>query len=87
MYSSIYCRCGNITSSSFNTCGFSNLANKSTAVVEVNVVKKLSQEELLQQQVPEILKRFFAIKSLFHNNARHKKDWYGSILLVKMVIY
>ena len=39
---------------------FSNLVEQvSPAVVSVNVVKKLSQEEILQQQVPEILKRFF----------------------------
>ena len=39
---------------------FSNLVEQvSPAVVSVNVVKKISQEELLQQQVPEILKRFF----------------------------
>lgn len=31
----------------------------SPAVVRVNVAKKLSQEELLQQQLPELLKRFF----------------------------
>ncbi len=39
---------------------FSNLVeNVSPAVVSVNVVKKMSQEELMQQQVPEILRRFF----------------------------
>ena len=39
---------------------FSNLVEQvSPAVVSVSVVKKLTQEELLQQQVPEILKRFF----------------------------
>lgn len=39
---------------------FSNLvAQVSPAVVSVNVVKKMTQEELLQQQVPEILRRFF----------------------------
>ncbi len=31
----------------------------SPAVVKVNVTKKLSQEEILQQQLPELLKRFF----------------------------
>jgi serine protease Do len=45
----------------------------SPAVVSVNVVKKMTQEELLQQQVPEILRRFLVIKSLFHNNRLHKK--------------
>lgn len=39
---------------------FSNLVEQvSPAVVSVNVVKKMTQDELLQQQVPEILKRFF----------------------------
>lgn len=39
---------------------FSNLVDQvSPAVVSVSVVKKMSEEELLQQQVPEILRRFF----------------------------
>ena len=39
---------------------FSNLVEQvSPAVVSVNVVKKMTQEELIQQQVPEILRRFF----------------------------
>jgi serine protease Do len=39
---------------------FSNLVEQvSPAVVSVNVVKKMTKEELMQQQVPEILKRFF----------------------------
>ncbi|MEY4515957.1 MAG: hypothetical protein RL180_303 [Pseudomonadota bacterium] len=39
---------------------FSQLVEQvSPAVVRVNVSKKLSQEELLQQQMPELLKRFF----------------------------
>ena len=39
---------------------FSSLVEQvSPAVVSVNVVKKMTQEELLQQQVPEILRRFF----------------------------
>ena len=42
---------------------FSNLVEQvSPAVVSVNVVKKMSEEELLQQQVPEILRRFLAIR-------------------------
>lgn len=39
---------------------FSTLVEQvSPAVVRVNVSKRLSQEELLQQQLPELLKRFF----------------------------
>lgn len=39
---------------------FSNLVEQvSPAVVSVKVVKKMSQEELLQEQIPEILRRFF----------------------------
>lgn len=39
---------------------FSQLVEQvSPAVVRVNVSKKLSQEELLQQQMPELLRRFF----------------------------
>jgi hypothetical protein len=33
----------------------------------------MTQEELLQQQVPEILRRFLVIKSLFLSNKDHKK--------------
>ena len=44
---------------------FSNLVEQvSPAVVSVNVVKKMTQEELLQQQIPEILKRFFGSQPL-----------------------
>lgn len=44
--------------------GFSNLVEQvSPAVVSVNVVKKMTQEEIMQQQVPEILRRFLVIKS------------------------
>ncbi len=39
---------------------FSDLvAQVSPAVVRVNVTKKMTQEEMLQQQIPELLKRFF----------------------------
>ncbi len=39
---------------------FSGLVQQVTpSVVRVNVIKKLSQEEILQQQLPELLKRFF----------------------------
>jgi serine protease Do len=68
---------------------FSNLVEQvSPAVVSVNVVKKMTQEELLQQQVPEILRRFLVIKSLFLNNKGHKKKLHTVVrfLLVKMVI-
>ena len=46
-----------------STVDFSNLVEQvSPAVVSVNVVKKMTQEELLQQQVPELLRRFLAIR-------------------------
>lgn len=53
---------------------FSNLVEQvSPAVVSVSVVKKMTQEELLQQQVPEILRRFLEIRSLFHSSRHRKK--------------
>jgi serine protease Do len=69
---------------------FSNLVEQvSPAVVSVNVVKKMTQEELLQQQIPEILKRFLVIKSLFRSSKRRKKKrlMAAHFLLVKMGIY
>ncbi len=45
------------------------LSRVSPAVVSVNVVKKMSQEELLQQQVPEILRRFFGQSSDYSSTA------------------
>lgn len=42
------------------TVDFSQLVEQvSPSVVRVNVAKKMTQEEILQQQLPEILKRFF----------------------------
>lgn len=42
------------------TVDFSQLVEQvSPSVVRVNVAKKMTQEEMLQQQLPEILKRFF----------------------------
>jgi serine protease Do len=60
----------------------------SPAVVSVNVVKKMTQEELLQQQIPEILKRFFGNQVIIpQQQAPQEKTAYGSaFLLVKMVI-
>ena len=56
--SDCYHECCSVTGS--NTVDFSNLVDQvSPAVVSVSVVKKMSEEELLQQQVPEILRRFF----------------------------
>ena len=54
---------------------FSNLVEQvSPAVVSVNVVKKMTQEELLQQQIPEILKRFFGNKDISpHPQATQEK--------------
>ena len=59
---------------------FSNLVEKvSPAVVSVNVVKKMSQEEMLQQQVPEILKRFFGNQVIIpQQQMPQEKTAYGS---------
>ena len=59
---------------------FSNLVEKvSPAVVSVSVVKKMTQEELLQQQVPEILRRFFGNQVIIPQpQAPQDKTAYGS---------
>ncbi len=63
---------------------FSNLVEQvSPAVVSVNVVKKLSQEELLQQQVPEILKRFFGNQVIIpQQQIPQEKTAYGSAFFI-----
>ena len=63
---------------------FSNLVEQvSPAVVSVNVVKKLSQEEMLQQQVPEILKRFFGNQIIIpQQKAPQEKTAYGSAFFI-----
>lgn len=63
---------------------FSNLVEQvSPAVVSVNVVKKMSQEELLQQQVPEILKRFFGNQIIIpQQQAPQEKTAYGSAFFI-----
>ncbi|MBP8064084.1 MAG: Do family serine endopeptidase [Acinetobacter sp.] len=63
---------------------FSNLVeNVSPAVVSVNVVKKMSQEELLQQQVPEILRRFFGNQIVIpQQKAPQEKTGFGSAFFI-----
>lgn len=63
---------------------FSNLVEQvSPAVVSVNVVKKMSQEELLQQQVPEILKRFFGNQIIIpQQQAPREKTAFGSAFFI-----
>lgn len=63
---------------------FSNLVEQvSPAVVSVNVVKKMTQEELLQQQVPEILKRFFGNQIIIpQQKAPQEKTAYGSAFFI-----
>ncbi|WP_374663700.1 Do family serine endopeptidase [Acinetobacter sp.] len=63
---------------------FSNLVEQvSPAVVSVNVVKKLSQEELMQQQVPEILKRFFGNQVIIpQQQMPQEKTAYGSAFFI-----
>ncbi|MEC7120187.1 MAG: Do family serine endopeptidase [Pseudomonadota bacterium] len=51
---------GLVTQSAHATIDFSSLVEQaSPAVVRVNVAKKMTQEELMQQQLPEIFRRFF----------------------------
>ncbi|MEG0196291.1 MAG: Do family serine endopeptidase, partial [Acinetobacter sp.] len=63
---------------------FSNLVEQvSPAVVSVNVVKKMTQEELLQQQVPEILRRFFGNQVIIpQQQAPQEKTAYGSAFFI-----
>lgn len=63
---------------------FSNLVEQvSPAVVSVNVVKKMTKEELLQQQVPEILKRFFGNQIIVpQQNTPQEKTAFGSAFFI-----
>ncbi|WP_407308309.1 Do family serine endopeptidase [Acinetobacter sp.] len=63
---------------------FSNLvAQVSPAVVSVNVVKKMTEQELLQQQVPEILKRFFGNRVIIpQQQTPQEKTGYGSAFFI-----
>ena len=63
---------------------FSNLVEQvSPGVVSVNVVKKMTQEELLQQQVPEILKRFFGNQIIIpQQRAPQEKTAFGSAFFI-----
>ena len=63
---------------------FSNLVEQvSPAVVSVNVVKKMSEEELLQQQVPEILRRFFGNQVIIpQQRMPQEKTGYGSAFFI-----
>lgn len=63
---------------------FSNLVEQvSPAVVSVSVVKKMTQEELLQQQVPEVLKRFFGNQIIIPNQQiPQEKTAYGSAFFI-----
>lgn len=63
---------------------FSNLVDQvSPAVVSVSVVKKMSEEELLQQQVPEILRRFFGNQVIIPQpRVPQEKTGYGSAFFI-----
>lgn len=63
---------------------FSNLVERvSPGVVSVNVVKKMTQEELLQQQVPELLKRFFGNQIVIpQRQAPQEKTGFGSAFFI-----
>ena len=63
---------------------FSNLVEQvSPAVVSVNVVKKMTQDELLQQQVPEILRRFFVFFVIIpQQQGPQEKTAYGSAFFI-----
>lgn len=66
------------------TVDFSNLvANVSPAVVSVSVTKKMTEQELLQQQVPELLRRFFGPNIVVPQQAiPQEKNSYGTAFFV-----
>lgn len=66
------------------TVDFSNLVERvSPGVVSVNVVKKMTQEEILQQQVPELLKRFFGNQIIIpQRQAPQEKTGFGSAFFI-----
>ena len=63
---------------------FSNLvAEVSPAVVSVSVTKKMSEQELLQQQVPEILRRFFGPNIVVpQQRAAQERTSFGSAFFI-----
>lgn len=66
------------------TVDFSNLvANVSPAVVTVSVTKKMTEQELLQQQVPELLRRFFGPTIVVPEPALpQEKNSYGTAFFI-----
>ena len=51
--------------------------------MSVNVVKKMSEEELLQQQIPDILRRFFGNQVIIPQpRAPQEKTGYGSAFFI-----
>ena len=75
--------------SAASTVDFSNLVEQvSPAVVSVSVVKKMTQEELLQQQVPEILRRFFGNQVIVpKQQGPQEKTAYGSAFFIDKAGY
>ena len=64
---------------------FSDLvANVAPAVVRVTVAKKLTQEEQMQQQLPEMLKRFFGNQIVIPNQPKPQTEQksYGSAFFI-----
>lgn len=59
------------------------VASVAPGVVRVNVTKKLSQEELLQQQMPELLRRFFGNSIQIPNQrAPQEENAYGTAFFI-----
>ncbi|MFT4020594.1 MAG: trypsin-like peptidase domain-containing protein, partial [Acinetobacter sp.] len=57
--------------------------NVSPAVVSVSVTKKLTQDEMQQQQVPELLKRFFGDQIIIpQQQIPQEKTGYGSAFFI-----
>ena len=73
------------TSHAASAVDFSQLVEQvSPAVVRVNVTKKMSDEEILQQQMPELLKRFFGnnIQIPQQRRAPVEQSAYGSAFFI-----
>jgi len=83
MYAAVFTMAA-VQTQAASTVDFSNLVEQvSPAVVSVNVVKKMTQEELLQQQVPELLRRFFGNQVIIpQQQVPQEKTGYGSAFFI-----
>lgn len=84
MYAAVFSMATAVSTSQAASVDFSNLVEQvAPAVVSVNVTKKMSDEELLQQQIPEILKRFFGNQIIIPRQRYPQEETgYGSAFFI-----